>query len=109
MLLLSGASLFLVGAFPTDLEGSPTTFHGAMHVALSAVVFIASPAGMLLVSSGTSRRWFLATIAALGAAVVFAATGSALAVNINGLIERGYIGVLAGWWLAASLKALRSP
>lgn len=109
LILIAGLSLFLVGAFPTDIEGTPTTFHGSMHVALSAVVFIASPAGMLLDSSGMGRKWLWATSAAMALAFLSAFAVSALALNASGLSERLYIGVLVGWWLLASVRILRSP
>lgn len=108
LLFFSGVALFAVGAFPTDLEGAQATFHGTVHLALSAVVFIASPSAMLMISSAISRKWLWATLAALAAVVLIASAELPLSVNYSGVVERIYIGVMVAWWTLASLRILRA-
>jgi len=101
-LLVAGLALFVVGAFPTDVEGSPVTSHGTIHNLLSQVVFTLGPIGILLVSASRGRKWFLPTLSAFILTGAFFATEGILSLNMNGLAERLFILVLLSWWLLAS-------
>ncbi|MDA4124915.1 MAG: DUF998 domain-containing protein [Thaumarchaeota archaeon] len=108
LLFLAGIALFTVGAFPTDLEGTPATLHGIMHSVISQVVFSAGPIGMVLISYAVGRRPFLATLVAWLTAGGFFALVTALSLGASGLAERLFIAVLVVWWFADSVYLSKS-
>lgn len=107
LVLVAGISLFLVGLFPTDLEGSATTFHGMVHSVLSQVVFSLGPIGMLLISFCYGKRWFGVSILIYAVTGAFLAANLALSLGQTGIAERFFILFLLCWWLTASIQAFR--
>jgi hypothetical membrane protein len=105
-LFVTGVALFIVGAFPTDLEGAPITVHGTIHSILSLFVFTLGPLGMVVISYGYNRKWFLATLLGFVVTSVFAVSVQ-LGFGAMGLAERGLIAVLLTWWFAMSLHVFR--
>jgi hypothetical membrane protein len=84
LVFLAGAALFVLGFFPTDIEGSSMmTTHGLVHSIISLVVFIAWPVGMLLVSYTLGRGQFLASVLALVIAGTFFALNAGLALRVG--------------------------
>ncbi len=109
LLVVAGAALFIVGAFPTDIEGAAVTLHGTVHGILSLVVFTLSPVGMLLVSYAEGRRLFWTTASALLAAGSFVTAQITFSLDVAGLAERLFILVLVLWSFTASLRLLKTP
>ena len=50
LLACFGFGLLLIGAFPTDLIGSPTTIQGTIHTVATAIVFFIFPIASLLIA-----------------------------------------------------------
>ena len=107
ILSVAGVALFLLGAFPTDIEGAPPTVHGIIHSLLSLFIFSLGPVGMVLVSYGYGRRWFLITVLGFVTTSIFAVIMQ-LQFEATGLAERGLILLLLAWWFTASLHAFRA-
>jgi hypothetical membrane protein len=107
-LFIAGVSLVLVGVFPTDIEEAGTTLHGEIHLILALVVFGLTSIGILLVSYGRGRRWFLTTLSFLVISGVFVAVDAGLALNASGLAERFFILVLLAWQLRVSFDLFRN-
>jgi hypothetical membrane protein len=108
LLLVAGLALFIVGLFPTDLEGSSVTTHGIIHSIVSQIIFITWPVGMLIVSYRLGRKRFTMSFLALVGAGVFFALDKALSLNIGGLSERIFILVLLGCSLLNSYVMFRN-
>jgi hypothetical protein len=109
LIFVAGAVLFMLGFFPTDIEGSPfMTTHGLVHSILSQVVFISWPVGMLLVSYAPVRRQFLASLLGLAIAGTFFGLNAGFALGASGLAERIFIAVLLSWSLFASFRNLKN-
>jgi len=106
LLFIAGISLFVVGIFPTDVEGAPATMHGTIHNIVSQVIFILAPIGMLLISRRADKTWLEATLSAFILAGSFFAANSILVLDATGLAERLFIAVLLGWWILASYHEL---
>lgn len=109
LLLVAGIALFLVGLFPTDLEGTPGTAHGAAHGLLSLAVFTLGPAGMIVLARTQDHHWLLATLGALGVAAASLVINAAFALDANGLAERAVIAVVFGWCLGVAYLLFRDP
>jgi hypothetical membrane protein len=107
MLFFNGVCLFLVGLFPTDIEGAATTLHGGIHLALSLVVFSLNPACILFISYGKGRKWLVTALSSLVFAGVVVAVDVALALGAAGLAERLFVLVLLAWQLGFSFDAFR--
>jgi hypothetical membrane protein len=109
LLLIAGLCLFVVGAFPTDIEGATITLHGTIHGILSQFVFILGPIGVLLISYGYGRRsFFWPILTTFIVAGIFVAADMALSLNATGLAERIFILVLLAWEFVISLRLLRN-
>ena len=108
LLFIAGLCLFVVGAFPTDIEGAAITLHGTIHGILSQFVFILGPIGILLISYGYGRRSFWPILITFIAAGIFFAADMALSLNATGLAERIFILVLLSWEFVISLRLLRN-
>lgn len=109
LLLVAGVVLFLVGLFPTDIEGAPATAHGTAHNVLSLIVFVLAPTGMLEISHAKGRPWFSVTPLALAVAALSLVLDAALALDASGVVERIVITVIFGWVLLTSYSAFRHP
>jgi len=107
MVLIAGLALFFVGAFPTDLEGQATTFHGTVHSLLSQIVFSFGPIGMLLITFSYGKRWFALMLPIYLGTGAFLAANLSLSLGVSGLAERFFIVLLLGWWIALSYHAFR--
>ncbi|WP_197093910.1 DUF998 domain-containing protein [Nonomuraea sp. SBT364] len=55
LLLVWGASMFLIGAFPTDPPGVPLSLSGGIHRYAAFVAFLVMPAAGLLLARGRIR------------------------------------------------------
>ncbi|MFI6710841.1 DUF998 domain-containing protein [Nonomuraea sp. NPDC050478] len=73
LLAVWGASMFLVGAFPTDAPGLPLSFSGAVHRYAAFVAFLVMPLAGLLLARARIRYagWVrVLSMVALGALVM---------------------------------------
>jgi hypothetical membrane protein len=109
LLLASGLALFAVGAFPTDIEGAPATFHGMVHNVLSLLVFTLGPLATILISYAHGRRWLSVALSGFVAAAVVLATVGVLGLAANGLAQRFLIAVLFGSWIYLSYNKFSNP
>ena len=112
---------FLLALFPTDV-GSHVSAHGAVHLVVALLAFIAAVVGEVLIAArlGADPRWAplrpaLLAIAIIGAvALLFLFAGNGHAVTravgpIFGLVERVFIGLVLLWMLVAAVRLLRLP
>ena len=109
LFVLAGIALILVGVFPTDLEGSSTTFHGTMHSALSQVVFTLGPVGLLLSSYAHGWRLFIPVVTLYLVTGAYLAANLALSLGAVGLAERFFILFIFGSWTVIAYKSFRNP
>jgi hypothetical membrane protein len=108
MLFFTGVCLFLVGLFPTDVEGAAVTLHGEIHFVLSSVVFILTPISILLVSYGKGRRWFVTALSSLILAGIIVPVTVTPTLGAGGLVERIFVLVLLVWQLGFSVDLYRN-
>lgn len=109
LLVVVGFTLFAVGVFPTDIEGTTPTTHGLIHDALSLLLFGLGMIGTLLVSYAHGRRWPSFALLGFTVAAASAAANEAFALDASGLVERILVAVLLGWWIFISFKTLKDP
>jgi hypothetical membrane protein len=120
LLAFWGLGAFLLAAFPTDVPSTPVSWHGAIHLVVAALAFLAASIGELLLALHFSREPALRRLArvATGIAVLgvvvnlvlFAIDGRPhLAAEIGGLAERLFLGIVLAWMVLVSLWILRAP
>ncbi|MGD0804625.1 MAG: DUF998 domain-containing protein [Candidatus Bathyarchaeia archaeon] len=114
-LYVSGVCFFLVGFFPTDLEGTSVTFVGAMHTLLSVIVFLGNILAALTISRGfllsePLRPFYKSSlILAVAEVVILVITKPFMepSASIRGLAERAFIFSFYLWLLLASIRVRR--
>ncbi len=114
LLGIGGASMFLLGLFPTDLEGAPSTTHGSLHNLLGLVGFLSLIAGTLVLSrrfgriQSLSKFYKSSVILAIVTAVLFVLLfGFFASVGYFGAGERAFLLALASWLLLTSIRFYR--
>jgi hypothetical membrane protein len=109
----------LLAFFPTDVPATPVSWHGAIHLVVAVIAFLAGAFGALAISMRmggnqtlAALRRFALPIAAL--AVVFCLLEllapfflSHLAARFGGLFERMFLGTMLVWIAAISVYVLR--
>lgn len=121
-LLLIGAwsvGAFLLAIFPTDVPSTPVSWHGAIHLVVAIIAFLAGAFGAFLVSfrmdsdkSLRGARFFALPISVM--AVVFCllqllvpSVAPHFATRYGGLIERLFLGSVLLWITAISAFMLK--
>lgn len=109
-----GICSFLLAAFPTDVPSSPVSWHGAIHLVVALVAFVAGALGTLWVSLGIGRNPALrgarpfalaiSVVAVISLVLLFGTLSGA----VGGLVERVFIGSVLLWMLALSVYLNRS-
>jgi hypothetical protein len=104
-----GICAFLLAAFPTDVPSTPVSWHGAIHLVVALVAFVAGALGTLWVSlrGGSDpvlrgARTFavpISIVAVISLVILFGTLSGA----IGGLVERVFIGSVLVWMLAMSV------
>lgn len=120
LLVAWGASMFLIGAFPTDPPGLPLSLSGGIHRYAAFVAFLVMPvAGLLLARARIryARAVRLLSLAALGALVlvVIPYVVRMLGVPLSnedfpaGLIQRTVVVTELGVLALAGMSMLKAP
>jgi hypothetical membrane protein len=112
---------FLLALFPTDVGGHVTA-HGAIHLVVATLAFIAGVVGEALIAArlGADPRWaplrpallIITVAAAVALLVLFGGNGHAVARltgPVFGLVERVFIGLVLLWMLVAAVRLTRLP
>jgi hypothetical protein len=115
-----GAGAIALAFYDTDMPGGPRTTHGAVHVLVAAVAYVAVAVGELLVALGFARDpawrplapWAVALALAVLVALLaqFAAFGAAarsLSAGLGrygGLMQRIFLGLALAWMVLVSLR-----
>ncbi len=114
-----GVGAILLAIFPTDVPATPVSSHGAIHLAVAAIAFLAGAFGALSLSRqfGESQalsgvRGVALAIAVLAVIFCFATLGLGfvfphLAGEIGGLDERIFLAMVLLWMTAVSIHLLR--
>ena len=109
LLWVWSAGAILLAIFPTDVPSRPVSWHGAIHLAVAVVAFLAGALGALSIAiqmredqafGGIRRIAFpLAVIAVILCVIVVIAPSITPGLNSNygGLIERLFLGTLLVW------------
>ena len=109
-----GIGAFLLAAFPTDVPSTPVSWHGAIHLVVALVAFVAGGLGTLWVSLRVGSdpvlrgaKNFAAPISIVAAVSLVLLFGT-LSGPTGGLVERVFIGSVLLWELATSIYLIRS-
>jgi len=109
-----GICAFLLAVFPTDVPSTPLSWHGAIHLAVALVAFVAGALGTLWISlRGSSdpallgARTSVLPISVAGVISLLLLFGT-LTGAIGGLIERVFIGSVLLWIVAMSIYLTRA-
>jgi hypothetical protein len=104
-----GICAFLLAGFPTDVPSTPMTWHGAIHMVVALVAFVAGALGTLWVSlrirsdrALSGARTFAVPISIIAVISLVLLFGT-LSAAIFGLVERVFIGSVLLWMLAMSV------
>ncbi|MDA4122504.1 MAG: DUF998 domain-containing protein [Thaumarchaeota archaeon] len=120
LLAVWGLGALLLAIFPTDVPATPVSGHGAIHLLVAAVAFLAGAFGTVALSQEFHRLDSLKGIAQpakliADLAVVFALVTlglgfivKRLADQIGGLDERIFLGLVLLWMTLVSVHLLRS-
>ena len=113
------AGALLLAAFPTDVPATPVSWHGAIHLVVAVIAFLAGAFGALLVSMRMMADEPLRRVRRLALPISIIAVilcildlfGAALAPHVaahyGGLIERMFLGSVLLWVAAISAFMLR--
>jgi hypothetical protein len=112
---------FLLAIFPTDVGGH-VTVHGAIHVVVALLAFVAGVVGEGLVAArlGADSRWaplrlvllVMAVVAAVVLVALIGGNGHAVARltgSVFGLVERVFLGLVLLWMAVAAVRLTRLP
>ena len=116
-----GVGALLLAAFPTDVPATPVSWHGAIHLVVALIAFLAGAFGILLLALrfgenrtlAPAREWAVAlgalsvVLCLLELGLPFAAPH--LADRIGGLTERLFLGSVLLWILLVALFLRASP
>lgn len=120
LLAVWGVGALLLAIFPTDVPATPVSWHGAIHLVVALIAFLAGAFGILDLSSRFRESELLRgaagysfAIALLGVVFCFVTLGlGSIAPHINarigGLDERIFLGLVLGWVAAVSLYLVRN-
>ncbi len=117
-----GVGALLLAAFPTDVPATPVSWHGAIHIVVGLVAFLAGAFGTLVLALRfrdlpvlRSSQGFTLALGALSVVLVFLYLGMAvetphLADRFGGLTERLFLGSVLLWIFGvAAVLARRRP
>ena len=114
-----GVGAILLAIFPTDVPSTPVSWHGAIHLLVATVAFLAGAFGALSLSRQFGSSQALKGVSGVGTAlavlaVVFCFVTLALgfivphlATRIGGLDERVFLALVLLWMAVVSAHLLR--
>ncbi len=114
-----GVGALLLAAFPTDVPATPVSWHGAIHLVVALIAFLAGAFGIFLLAVRFDRvpalartRAFALPLAALSILLCLIDLGLPfvaphLSGRIGGLTERLFLGSVLLWILLVSLVLAR--
>ncbi len=114
-----GFGALLLAAFPTDVPATPVSWHGAIHLVVALIAFLAGAFGIFLLAVRFDRvpalartRAFALPLAALSILLCLIDLGLPfvaphLSGRIGGLTERLFLGSVLLWILLVSLVLAR--
>lgn len=101
---------FLLAIFATDVPPHRPTLHGAIHLLVAIIIFVAVAVGELLLALrlGASARWaaaypVLLAIAIAALLALLATVFHPARAHIDGLVERIFLGLALLWMLVAGI------
>jgi hypothetical protein len=109
----------LLALFPTDVPATPVSWHGAIHLVVALVAFLAGAFGALAISirmggnqTLTTLRRFALPVAALAVVFCLLELGATffsphLAARYGGLFERLFLGTMLVWIAGISAHMLK--
>ncbi|MGI0071179.1 MAG: DUF998 domain-containing protein [Thermoplasmata archaeon] len=116
-----GVGALLLAAFPTDVPATPISGHGAIHLVVALIAFVAGAVGITVLArhfaeSKTLRPWggWALPLAALSLLLCVGTVGLEfvaphLSGRIGGLTERLFLGVVLLWIFLVSVALSRAP
>jgi hypothetical membrane protein len=110
LLAIAGVCIFTIGFFPTDLEGTPTTATGRVHVNLSALAFIALVLGTPMLSQSFQRSEALKRFykSSMVLSLIVAVAFVIAVIGLSGLTERAFILTFYSWLSLTSFRIFKS-
>ena len=115
LLLVWALGDFLLAVFPTDVPPHRSTLHGAVHLVVAALIFLAVALGELILglAAGRDPRWAslrpaLLAIAALTLLALVILTVGPGRAQYFGLLERVFIGLALLWMLVVGVRLTRA-
>lgn len=114
-----GVGALLLAAFPTDVPATPVSWHGAIHLVVALIAFLAGAFGIFLLAARFDRvpalarmRGFALPLAVLSILLCLIDLGLPFAAphlsgRIGGLTERLFLGSVLLWILLVSLVLAR--
>jgi len=114
-----GVGAILLAIFPTDVPATPVSWHGAIHLVVATIAFLAGALGALRLSSQFGQSQALRGVrgAAMALAVLAAIfcvltlglgfVSPHLAAQIGGLNERIFLAMVLLWMATVSIYLLR--
>jgi hypothetical protein len=118
LFLLQASVVLAFAMFPTDPDGTPTSFVGLLHLATFFAYAIVTPITLIVVGRVFRRdpRWTSAASPTVLAGVLMAASTVLAPVVLGGplypwlgLLERIYVGIPAAWQIVVAVRAIREP
>lgn len=114
-----GVGALLLAAFPTDVPATPVSWHGAIHLVVAVIAFLAGAFGVYSLATRFERvpvlartRAFAVPLAALSILLCVVDLGLPFVAphlnsRIGGLTERLFLGSVLLWFLLVSLVLAR--